>query len=64
MDAERFDMLGALVQQPNEQILRLQCFRMREDRPFLFLYVIMIIKNLYQKYQISVSKSFNPQTVR
>ncbi len=57
MDAERPDMLGALVQQQNEQSLRLQRVWMREDRPLLFLYVIiMIIKNLYENYRISVSK--------
>ena len=51
MDAERFDMLGALVQQQNEQILRLQC--VMDER----IQAIPLSVRPHHEYQEIVSKS-------
>ncbi len=54
MDAERLAILGALVQQQNEQILRLQCVmdegEDREEGETDLCGFVMIIKNLYKKF--------------
>ncbi len=52
MNAETFDMLGALVQQQNEQILRLQRVRMRRQ-------AIPLSVRPHHDYQELVSKVSN-----